>query len=261
MGRENQRGHDNFALESDKRFNKTIRRLAVQARRNAVVQQTKQQETVAAHFKDNQTINFHSIIRQPDATGGENLVENLNPMQDKPRLILLLNGIVNPQDIVQVSPFVERWGMKVLRLQQRIRNRVSRVCDDTVAGDSIPDYIAKTVETIQRDIFNGANCEVIVVRNASKQDLLDVIQHGSSNTVLVVGGHGTLGSLSMTDGVVENATIPTPEKPLRAFIQHTCAQPDGHNQQMGDRWANTVYGWKRGTSPVDFLDNPLVLRD
>lgn len=250
-------GESTLKLESDQRFGKATQWFAERARRNVKKHQTRHLNVVEQAFKDDPFVQITSIIREANGTGGDEL---LIDQKESPRIVLLMNGLVNPQDIVQVSPFLEKWGMAGLRLASKTRGRVIEVVDDTVRGDSISGYLINTVRNIKNDLFNGEPCDVIIVFNASKHDLNEVIKNGGENTALVVGGHGTLGSLSMTDGKVMNTDVETPKIPLKAFIQHTCAAPDDSTEEMGDRWAQQSYGWRRGTSPTDFIDYPLEPR-
>lgn len=247
-------------LESDDRFGPTGRKIAARSRENLIAHQTDQQSEVEADFESDPSIDLHSIIRNPDGSGGESL-HILLDKEGGNRIILLLNGIVNPQDIVQVSPVLTRLGMAGYKLMAHFRGRYGTTLNDLINGESIPKYISNTIRKIQEELFDGKDCEVIVVRNASKEDLHASVTLGGENAAVVVGGHGTINSVSMTDGEVRNEEINTPDKPLKAFIQHACAgESDKTGEEMGDRIANSVYGWRRGTNPVDFIKDPLHKR-
>lgn len=221
----------------------------------------KQQDKLGRYFENDHTVKLTSIVRNPDGSGGQNLAEILK-RTDAQKIVMLANGLIRPQDIAQVYPGIESLGMKMLRLISGVRSKVSSTIDDHQGNDSIPHYFFKTSKAIHNNIFKNGFCEVIVIRNASQQDLFDAIKWGGKNSVLVVGGHGTLGSITMTDGSVKNVDIPTPDAPLKAFVQHTCANPKlGQTEEMGQRWAETTFGWKRGTSPIDFIDDPLPYRN
>lgn len=250
-----------YQLESDDRFGPLTRRFAANARKRAKKMMTKQQAQVEKAFDADSSIEMTSIVRNPDASGGLGLADLLKRSPDTPKIVILANGLVQPQDIAQVYPGIGALGMKMLRLISGFRSKVSKKVDGYVGKDTIPSYIVSTTKTIQKELLGDGNCKVIVIRNASKQDLFDAVQFGGGKTVLLVGGHGSLGSLSMTNGRVENSEIPTPKIPLKAFVQHTCAGPrEDQSEEMGQRWAGTVFGWKRGTNPIDFIDEPLPYR-
>jgi len=264
MGSEkNQQGKDqsNFKLESDRRFNRLVQIMLEKARKKVKRQQIRHLEIVGRAFAEDPKIKILSIIREPDGAGGADLKEYFSRGAEKSRIILLLNGIVMPQDISIASPFLEKWGMIGLRLAHRTHGRVIELLNETIREDTISGYIINTVRQIQTEIFEEKPCEVDIVFNASKEDLLCTVEMGGENTVLVVGGHGKLGSVSMTNGAVINKDIPTPKEPLMAFVQHTCAAPGKSKEEMGERWSQQTYGWKRGTDPTDFVDNPLVPRN
>jgi hypothetical protein len=238
-----------YQLESDRRLDPISKWAASHVRKRAKRMMEKQQEKIGKFFDKDPSIQFVSIVRNPDGTGGECLADTLEERSEIPKIIILANGLIKPQDIAQVYPGIEALGMKMLRLISRVRTKASRMVDGHEGRDTIPDYFIKTSKAIQGDLFSDGSCEVIIVRNASKQDLFDAVKLGGENTVLLVGP-------------VENSDIPTPEIPLKAFVQHTCAAPkQGQSEEMGQRWAETTFGWKRGTSPIDFIDDPLPFRN
>jgi hypothetical protein len=249
----------NTRLESDGRFG-PLRGLAERARKNAKEHQTRHVKEVETLLDGDVSIDLFSVIREPNGTGGVEISQLLEDTSEKPRIILLMNGLVNPQDIVQVSPTLEKLGMAALRVLNGTRNQIANEIGDGLKGDTVSAYLANTIKHVQKDLFDGEGCEVILVFNSSTEDLQSVARLGGENTVLVVGGHGSLGSLSMTNGSVRNDEIPDPEAPLKAFVQHTCAGPSDCPEEMGTRWANQTYGWRRSTSPIDFVDNPLQER-
>jgi len=245
-----------FNLESDKRFG-PFAKIAELTRRNLKKHQEEQAREVDNNFRDNPSISLTHIIREPDASGERPLKEVLGQESEKPRIIILANGIVNPQDIVQISPRLTKFGMAGLKLLSHLRGRYSATLNDIIGEESISGYMTNTIERIQEELFNKKDCEVIIVRNASREDLISSVELGGSNTAVVVGGHGTISSVSMTDGIVSNDELETPEEPLKAFIQHTCAGKDDGPEVMGDRIAEKVYGWDREANPVDFIKDPL----
>jgi hypothetical protein len=130
-----------------------------------------------------------------------------------------------------------------------------------IKGDSIPQYIINTTETIQKKLFDKKPCQVFIVRNAAAKDLSEVIQNGAGQTVLVVGGHGDFGSLEMTDKRVISEEIASPELKLKAFVQHTCGvKGDNAQVEMGKRFAEQTFGWTRIVYPLDLIEQPLPKR-
>lgn len=218
-------------------------------------QQASQQKKVEEHFGKDSSVEISSFYNNADGSGALDIKEELKKAGvNNNKIILLLNGIVNPQDIVQgLSPHVARLFMALLRLQS---NRYGLDVKKLSKGDSIPDYVINTTKEVQSELFENKPVKVLVVRNASSKDLLDVVQVGEENTVLVVGGHGTFSSLRMTDKSVSSEDIPDPEKRLKAFVQHTCAVNKG-GEEIGSRFAQKTFGWTRGTSPLDFIEEPL----
>ena len=261
--RENNEGETdtlNLSLESDKRFGPISSRIARWSRKRLVKHQQKQQSDIEARLEGDDSVEFYSFIRDPNGTGGDSLSNILVQESEEPQVILLANGIVNPRDIIQISPFLEKVGMKCLRLTSRTRAKIIDTLEEGICSDTTAGYTINTIKAVQGQLFDDKKCKVIMIRNATKQDLHDSVQYGGSNTAVITIGHGTLGSVSMTDGKVSNTDIETPHQPLKAFIQHTCASDRDESEVMGERLAEKVYGWDRGTSPVDFIDDPLHLR-
>ncbi len=250
----------NLYLKSDRRFGRIGAKIARFSRRNLKKHQQKQQSEIEEKLEGDDSVEINSVIREPNGTGGENLARLLDVELGMPRIVLLANGIVNPQDIIQVSPFLEKYGMRVFRLVTKTRSSIIDTFNGVINSDTATGYTINTVKVIQMQLFWGRKCKFIMVRNASAQDLQEAVQYGGNNTAVIVIGHGSLGSVSMTDGKVENTDIRTPQEPLKAFIQHTCASDKGEREMMGERLAEKVYGWKRDTNPTDFIDDPLHLR-
>ena len=174
--------------------------------RKVLNNQQRQQGVIESAFDGDTSIDIASIIRKPfSAKGNESLKNFLDTGDDKPRIVILANGIIHPVfDWVQASTFLEKKGMEYLRNATNTRGRCIEVLNDTIQGDTIEGYTIKTIRDIQEKFFSGENCTVIIVRNASEQDLQDAVQYGGKNAVVLVGGHGTLGSVSMTNGRVKN---------------------------------------------------------
>ena len=220
-------------------------------------QQGLQQKKVEQNFEHDPSVEISSFVNNPDGSGTLEIGEEIKKAGlENNKVVLLLNGIVNPQDIVQAHPKLSRLFMALMRLQPGNVIRYGIDLKKILKGDSIPEYVTNTTKSIQTELFNGEPIKVIIVRNASSKNLADVIENGGEKTVLVVGGHGDFGSLCMTDTLVKTNDVSTPEKKLKAFIQHTCAM-NPEQEEMGERFAQQTFGWKRGTNPVDFIENPL----
>jgi len=273
---------NSYLIDSDNRFKKEqIGKIAIgvgpfmigvnvsflqnvleKARKNLLEHQTKQQEDVEKYFKFDESIKIKSFYRNPDAKGELDMVKEIgNISLEKNKIILLLNGIVNPQDIVQSKPHLTRVAMALMRLHLKNIKQYGVNLDKLLSGDSISKYIINTIEKVQKDVFEEKPCTVLIVRNAASKDLLDVIKVGGENTTLVVGGHGDFGSLTMTDGIVLGKDIPAPQSKLKAFVQHTCAsKKDKQQEEIGKTFSKKTFGWDRGTNPVDFIEDPLPKR-
>ena len=223
-------------------------------------QQELQQKEVEEYFHNDPSVEVTSFYNRPNGSGRLQMGEEIKKAGiDSNKVVLLLNGIVNPQDIVQANPHLARILMALLRLNPINVVRYGVDLNKILKGDSISKYITKTTKSIQTELFDGKPIKVMIVRNASSKDFAEVVQVGGEHTVLVVGGHGSFGSLAMTDKSVKSADIQSPQKRLKAFVQHTCAM-NTEQEEMGGRFAEKTFGWTRGTNPIDFIENPLRLR-
>lgn len=233
------------------------------AQKDLEEEQIKQQSKVEKIFENDPSINISSFFNKPDGSGSINIEDELQKFRpEENKLIMLLNGVVNPQDIVQANPKLERVMMACLRIHPVNVAIHGLNAKKIIQGDSIPDYIINTIKTTHEKIFENENLNVLVVRNSSTKNLLDTIKAGGEKTVLVVGGHGDFGTLSMTDKSITSEDVPSPEKKLKAFIQHTCAlKKDKKQEEMGKRFSQKTFGWKRLTSPLDFIEEPLKSRN
>jgi hypothetical protein len=224
-------------------------------------QQALQQKQVETYFHKDPSIEITSLYNNADGSGSLDIKNEIKKAgEDSNKIIILLNGIVNPQDIVQgMNPNVAKLCMIFLRLN--LVNLVTYGLDikKLIKGDSIPNYIINTIQSIKGDLFQGKPTKVTIIRNANSKDLSHTIEAGGGNTVLVVGGHGTFNSLRMTDKSISSEDVPIPEKKLKAFVQHTCAM-NTEQEEMGSRFAKKTFGWTRGTNPLDFIENPLPPR-
>ena len=215
-------------------------------------QQKLQQKIVEEYFGKDSSVEVSSFYNRIDGSSVLDIAEEFKKMgMSSNKVVLLLNGIVNPQDIVQANPHLARIFMALLRLMPSNIVRYGVNLNKIITGDSIPKYITHTTKSIQTELFKD-----MIVRNASSKDLEDVVRLGGENTVLVVGGHGSFGSLAMTDKSIKSSDISSPEKRLKAFVQHTCAM-NAEQEEMGKRFAEQTFGWNRGTNPVDFIEQPL----
>jgi hypothetical protein len=240
-----------------KRLEIFLRPLMVLYEKTILQQQELQQKKVEEYFEKDHSVKICSFYNNADGSGNLDIKEKLKNAGVDNKIILLLNGIVNPQDIVQgMNPIITRLLMAFLRLQPISLTRYGLDVKKLSKGDSISNYIINTTEEIKKELFNDKPVNVVIVRNASSKDLSDVIQVGGENTVLVVGGHGTFSSLRMTDKSVSSKDISNPEKRLKAFVQHTCAM-NKEQEEIGSRFALKTFGWKRGTNPLDFIEEPL----
>lgn len=232
------------------------------AQKDLEKEQARQQKKVEENFENDPSIKISSFFNKPDGSGFniEDELQKFKPEENK--LIMLLNGVVNPQDIVQANPKLARVMMAYLRIHPVNIAMHGLNARKIIHGDSIPGYIINTIKKVREEIFGNENLNVLIVRNSSTKNLLDVIKIGGEKTVLAVGGHGDFGTLSMTDKSIKSEDILPPEKKLKAFVQHTCAlKKDKRQEEMGKKFSQKTFGWDRLTSPLDFIEQPLKSRN
>ena len=239
-------------------------------------QQIAQEKEFRDKLKPNTSLTY--IVRDQDKPDEQPLENILRQKTEKPRIIILKNDIIHMQDVVHFSPNFRKYAVSLFATLEEagkfieeseseldgmlaFRKKIAHVMNDYIGKSTIAGFMANTANKIQDEIFNGQDCDVIIVRNSISEDLIKSVEMGGGKTVVVVSGHGSISSVSMNDKVVSNDTLPTPKEPLRAFVQHTCAGKGTGTEIMGERIAEEVYGSDINTTDAEFVRNPLTKRD
>lgn len=249
---------EDYSLDYDSRFpfleTNLGKILVSKIRKFSIKYQKEQQKKVENYFIYNKTISINNFLRNPKWEWEFNLEEFLSENNNKNNVIILLSWIINPQDIVQSMPdwIVKMWlvWLSISEFKWKIKNILEKW--------TISWYVINSIEEIKKNIYSNEDINVIIIRNAIKEDLKKAILNGWENSTLVVWWHWSFNSLSLTDWIIKNEEIPIPENKLKAFIQHTCAWWKW--EELGIWWANNIFWWKRWTSPVDFILDPLHKR-
>ena len=227
-------------------------------------QQNLQQKEVAEHFSHDPSVELSSFSNLMDGSNGFDMKEELEKIDaNEKKIVILMSGITqlslkNQKDLEQISPIARRLMMLQNYLKHPVRMfRYGIDIKKILKGLSISDYFIKATKTIQDELFDKEPVKVLIVRNANSQNLSDVIENGGENTVLVVHGHGTMGSVDMTDKVVSSSDFGNPPVRLKAFVQHTCAKTYGEEEELGKNFAEQTFGWDRITFAADYIGDPL----
>jgi len=239
-------------------------------------QQIEQEKELREKLKPTASLTY--IVRDQDKPDEQPIEDMLKLGTQKPRIIILKNDIIYTQDVMHFIPNYRKYFMSFLsalgdmvditkdyesglNILLEFRKKFGHILNDYIGKSTIAGFMANTVNQIQDNIFGGQDCEVIIVRNSTSEDLIKSVELGGNKSAVVVSGHGSISSVVMSDKVVSNDTLPTPKEPLKAFIQHTCGGKGHGVEMMGERIAEEVYGINYIATDSEHIRKPLNKRD
>ena len=227
-----------------------------------------------------------NIVRRTDGSGEGRLREILEENPDRHEIVMLLAGATDRMTYMQqamprmfnfharddkgtneslkkaLDAMLEKEGRAgaAEAMFREAREDVKEALKRPMKRVSTVDYMLRRAAEIREGIYDGKFCELIVVRNANRQDVHDVAQIGGQHRTALIHGHGFRSSVVMTDGRVSNHQLEKPESKLRALILDTCGGKSHVREEvedMGDGIAEQVFGFNRIAEPRDIFATPL----
>ena len=229
-----------------------------------------------------------SIVRKTDGAGEHNLLEVLRQNEARPEIVMLIAGATDGMTYLQqAAPKVfKAWAgsdtnenkLMAKVMDEAVKSGMSgmaeglfkKVRDDANEALSRPmdkikmvDYMTRRSEEVRQRVFGDVFCELIVVRNASRQDVIDVSKVGGQHRAAIMHSHGTTHSLSMTDGMVRGDDLAKPEVKLRALVLDACGtggEMIPSEERIGHNMAEDIYGFNVSATPRDTFGRDLQKR-
>jgi hypothetical protein len=248
--------------------------------------QRKQQQELAEKIGELEGVHLKaSIIRNPRGKEGQPLEELDYLQSERNQILMLLAGATDRMTYLeQAMPHVfsligQDGGIQTRMLAQVTEEilasgkagpteRVIREArDDTryalsnpMGKINFPDYIKGRALQINQEVFQGEECDLTVIRNASAADLRTAVAAGGGNRALLFHGHSNRTTFCMTDEALINQQLEKPKEKLRALIVDACGNNSSKsygNEDVGEGISDNVFGFDRMATIRDIFGMPM----